>query len=371
MRLSEFIRSNLDDIIEEWEAGARRRAPDHVAENVGALRDNAALLLRAIADRLDGAEPEQGQPHGVQTAGEAHGAERAEQGFTLEEMIGEYPALRTTVVRLWEESAPPPNADTRRDLQLFHAAVDMALTQSVREFMGKVDRAKELFIGILGHDLRDPLSTMLMSAKMLRDLPATDERRGDILEGIVRAGERMNRMVSDLLDFTRSRTGQGIPVAPRPTDLRKVIEDAAKEITGAHPEREVSVEVRGDLRGEWDDQRIGQALGNLLGNAVQHGAAKRPIEVSVHGDDREVSIEVHNEGSPIPPDQQRTIFEAPTISGEKPMRRHDGGHLGLGLYITSEIARRHGGSVEIASSADGGTTFTMRLPRHASTESEP
>lgn len=374
MRLSEFIRTHLDEILEAWEEAAKRRAPAGVANDVVKLRDNSAKLLLAIAGRMDDGEEESesdrerlapgGGTDGVQGAGEAHGAERADQGFTLNQMIAEFPTLRSTVVWLWRESNSTPTPDDWRDLARFHAGVDLALSESVAEFMGRVDRAKETFLGVLGHDLRDPLSTIQMSAKLLRELPLENSHREEQLGIIERTGQRLNQMVGDLLDFTRSRLGKGIPVEPRAVDLQKVVRDAADEIIAANPDRDVRVETHGALHGEWDDRRISQALGNLLGNALQHGAPSTPVSIVARGAEREVEIAVHNEGPPIPVERRRQIFEPLMgVTDRGSAGDRDKNHLGLGLYIANEIARRHGGRVDVDSSAEQGTTFTIRLPR--------
>jgi signal transduction histidine kinase len=155
-----------------------------------------------------------------------------------------------------------------------------------------------------------------------------------------------------------------MPIARQPADLERTVRDTADEFRTSHPTRPVRVEVIGDLHGDWDERRIGQAIGNLLGNAVQHGAPDTAIDLSARGDDREIALSVHNEGPPIPAARREHIFEP--LTGATSSRPSDGrvsGHLGLGLYITKAIVTGHGGRIDVDSSATGGTTFTMRLPR--------
>lgn len=169
--------------------------------------------------------------------------------------------------------------------------------------------------------------------------------------------------MSDLLDFTRTRLGSGIPLARAPVDLAEVGRQTVDEVAAYHPERVVRFEASGDLRGAWDGARLGQALSNLIGNAVQHGSADSPVSVVARGEGEAVVVSVHNRGPVIPPVHLHQIF-----SPLKRINRGDGkadqsGSMGLGLYIASEIVKGHGGRIDVESSDAHGTTFAVRLPR--------
>ena len=170
-------------------------------------------------------------------------------------------------------------------------------------------------------------------------------------------------MVGDLLDFTRSRLGSGIPIVRARMDMAKVARDAVDEMAAAHPESVVAFRAFGDLWGEWDAARISQLLANLLGNAVQHGAAKSTISVTANGETKEVVLRVHNRGPVIPKSDLHGLFSPlkRLKSGDAPPR--DSNSLGLGLYIVERIVTAHGGTVDVSSSEDAGTTFTVHLPR--------
>jgi signal transduction histidine kinase len=181
---------------------------------------------------------------------------------------------------------------------------------------------------------------------------------------IVSTGERMHHLVIDLLDFTRTRLGGRIPITRRSADLEHTVRTVANEFVTAHPTRDVRVDVAGDLHGQWDDQRVGQAVGNLLGNAVHHGSENTPIKVTARGDDTEVAIAVHNEGPAIPKEKQAHIFDPlGGVSRRGEPAKRDRQHLGLGLFITKAIVAAHNGRIEVDSSTDAGTEFTMHLPR--------
>jgi signal transduction histidine kinase len=374
MNLATFIETNLEQILEKWETSPRQGKHPSAVNNISIRRDDAGELLRAIARDLR-ARRQSGRRHGgekrdrnearadIQEAADKHGAGRARLGFTLDQMVAEFPLLRSSVIGLWLSEAPAMTADDVDDLVRFNESVDLALCQSVSEFVGRINRSRELFLGILGHDLRDPLSAIVMSADLLADLPPGEERR-EIAGRVHKIGTRMQQMIADLLDFTRTRFGGGMPIERQSVDLREVVQSAADEIKTSHPGRDVHVEASGDLQGSWDPRRIGQALANLLGNAVQHGPEETSVDVRARGDDVEVSLAVHNEGPPIPPERHAEIFDplSAATEGGRHVKR-DPNHLGLGLYIAREIVKSHHGKIDVESSADRGTTFTIHLPR--------
>jgi signal transduction histidine kinase len=183
-----------------------------------------------------------------------------------------------------------------------------------------------------------------------------------LVAGIVRSSRRMNRMVDDLLDFTRIRLGPGIPVARHPMDMASVVADAVAEIAAAHPERVVTLHTAGDLHGAWDAERVGQVLANLIGNAIYHGS-QAPVRVTAEGVAEAVVVRVHNEGPAIVDSDLRELFSPlKRLRPGAKAARHSGS-LGLGLYIAERIVTAHGGTLDVSSSNEAGTTFTVRLPR--------
>lgn len=236
----------------------------------------------------------------------------------------------------------------------------------VREWIGmmtdvsdrvRIEEARERFIAILGHDLRNPLGAILMTAEALLRGSLREPDAG-AMERIARSARRMDAMIHDLLDFARGRLGPGIPIKRETCDLGRICADEVNEMTQSHPDRVITAEVIGDVTGEWDRDRLQQVLSNLIGNALQHGAD--PIAVAAREEGDDVILSVHNEGPPIPAAVMPTIFE--------PFRRGAGDRaegLGLGLFIVSEVVRAHGGTISVRSSQREGTTITIRLPRHA------
>ncbi|HEX2203559.1 MAG TPA: sensor histidine kinase [Longimicrobium sp.] len=373
--LAAFIGANRETILAEWEAFARTCAPAGGVMDIAALRDHAGELLTAIAAELGtprgGPErSERSKGHapaafgGGATAAEAHGAERAESGFTVGQMVAEYRALRASVIRLWMQSRRETTPADLEDLARFNEAVDLALAESIAQYTHDLDRSKEMFLAVLGHDLRTPLTAIAASARFVLGTQALEEPSLGLVSRIVRSSARMDHMVRDLLDFTRSRLGGGISLARADASAAAVVREVADEVRAAHPERALEVEAEGEPRGEWDAARISQALTNLVVNAVEHGSGEAPVRIGVAGDGEEVTVTIHNRGPAIPASRIDGIFN--------PMKGRNGGSsaadgpsgsLGLGLYIAERIVSAHGGRIDVASSDAEGTTFTVRLPR--------
>ena len=226
------------------------------------------------------------------------------------------------------------------------------------------DRFRELFIGMLGHDLRNPLSaisTGVQSMLMSGELDPVVERR---LARMRRSTGRMKRMVDQLLDFARtSAIGAGLPLSRMPCDLRDVARDVVEELREAHPDRVILEEYAEDAPGVWDADRMAQVLSNLLGNAIAHGDPEQAVRISIHREGNQVTADVHNHGAPIPPAALRSLFD-PYRRAREGKAAGTGG-LGLGLYISSQIVSAHGGSLDVTSTREAGTRFRVCLPVRA------
>lgn len=220
------------------------------------------------------------------------------------------------------------------------------------------EEMQRLLVGVVGHDLRNPLSTFLNGLHVLGAEPELTERGRRTIDRLRSAAAGMDRLVGDLLDYTRIRTGHGIPVSRVPARLRDIVGPLVEDARLAHPHRPILSSGQGDDAGAWDPDRLGQVVANLLTNALKHGARAEPIEVRWRGEERAVVLEVANQGPPIPAELLPRLFE-PMAQGD-PARR-DG--VGLGLFITRELVRAHGGQVVARSSPELGTVFEVELPR--------
>jgi PAS domain S-box-containing protein len=224
-----------------------------------------------------------------------------------------------------------------------------------------LDTLREQLVGVVGHDLRSPLSAIAMAAGLLLKRGTLSDSDGKLAARIARNADRMAKMISQLLDFTRSRLGGGIPLEPTPLDLAELCAEVIADLEIAHPDRPVSFDPDLNTTGSWDRERLAQVVANLLGNAIQHSPPDTPIALRVFDEGPTVRLEVHNGGPPIPPEVQANVFDA--FRQGNPRERAKSESLGLGLYIVREIARGHGGDVAVCSTEAEGTTFRVILPR--------
>lgn len=369
MRLGPFITQTHDRILEEWVQFARSQLPWARGLSEATLRDHGDELLRAVVTDMTGSqsagerdEKSKGRrgDSALATIGHKHAASRLLTGLTLKQLVAEYRALRASVLRLWAEAQ---GDDENRDVTRFNEAIDETLTESVSRYADAVNTTREQFLAILSHDLRNPLHAILMGASLLMKSERVDDREARVATRIFSSAERMSRMVHDLLDFTRTRLGGDIPLAPRPLDLAELCRQVVAELEPIHPACRVGFEARGDLRGRWDGDRLSQAMSNMVSNAMEYGCEDGPVDVAAFADGEHIIVRIHNEGPPIPADALRKIFD-PMVRqrGAQPTAKNPSG-LGLGLYIAHQIVTAHGGTIDVTSADGAGTTFTMRLPR--------
>ncbi|MGH9942483.1 MAG: sensor histidine kinase, partial [Pyrinomonadaceae bacterium] len=217
-----------------------------------------------------------------------------------------------------------------------------------------------------------PLNAVKMGSDLLLASDGLPPAQRSVVSSISRSAARMERMIGDLLDFTRLRFGQGLPVTPEETDLLALSQTAVEELEMAHPGRRIEVRGAGDCRAAADPDRAAQVVSNLVANALQYSLRGTPVLVNVNGEGAEaVRLEVHNEGEPIPPVLLPELFEPfRRNAGEDKPRLATSG-LGLGLYIVKQIMLAHGGTIEARSTREGGTIFAARWPRRAAALAAP
>lgn len=374
MRLADFIDANTDAILSDWEAFARTLLPASAGLDVAALRDHAAQILREVVLdlRTSQTQSEQiaksrgehaGLPHGATTAAETHGLLRATGGFTLQQLIAEYRALRATVLRLWAEKHKP-GPDTLSDMTRFNEAIDEAVAESVDFFALENERWRNVFLGVLGHDLRGPLNAILLTSRLLAQLIDGDPV-SEMTGRLIRGGERMRQLLDDLLDYSRASLNLGIPIAPAGMELARACEEEIELQRVAWPANVIELTTEGQTQGTWDASRLKQALGNLIANAAKYGDPGARITVRLVGHDDKVVLSVENAGPAIAAGRMQTLFE-PLRRGTQRHGETERTSLGLGLFIVQQIVEAHGGEVAVSSMA-GRTAFNVTLPRSSPT----
>ena len=375
MRLAEFIVQNRKPILAEWEAFAKSCAPASGTMNVRSLADHANAMLTVIARDLEtpqGNAEQSAKSRGLlsegdneeSTAAQEHGSARAESGFTIDQMVAEFRALRASVTRLWLQQEDFSTAEHVDDLTRFNEAIDQALAESIVTYTQDIDQSKDIFLAILGHDLKSPLGAVTMSASFMLETGGLVEPHLTLTRQIANSSKRMQQMIGDLLDFTRSRLGDGIPILRAPVSVGKIVHDVVDEVRAGSPDRTVEIDARTGITVDWDCARISQALANLLSNAVEHSPKASAVTVQVEQHNGDVAITIHNDGDPMSAEQLDGIFGSmkSTQGATEPGNSGPLGHLGLGLYIAERIVHAHKGRIQVESTESSGTTFRMLIP---------
>jgi len=374
MELHRFIQEHMEAILAEWDAFARSISPAGEMSH-HALRDHAKQILLAIAidigtyqSKQDQIEKSQGlalDPDVDSTAASIHGALRQENNFSLMQLSAEFRALRATVLRLWLPQVETMSPKTVNSMIRFNEAIDQALSESIAAYSESADQTRELFLAILGHDLRAPLATITTSGELLARPQLQIAKIPDIGARIRRSARLMSSMVDDLIGFTRTKLGVGIPTFFESVDLQTTCQSAADDASALHPATRFDLTTSGSLAGSFDSVRVTQLLTNLLKNAAQYGEKGRSVEMSVTGYVDSVVVEVRNHGSAIPEASLQSIFQPlvrlPASEDDDARPRTS---LGLGLYVARETALAHGGTISVESDEIDGTTFTVCLPKN-------
>ncbi|WP_395849542.1 ATP-binding protein [Cystobacter fuscus] len=241
------------------------------------------------------------------------------------------------------------------------SAVRLARERTERE-RAAGDRVKleQQLIGIVSHDLRSPISAILMSTQLLLRRMDLDEKTAKMAARIQSSAERANRMIRDLLDFTQARLGGGLRIERAPAALHDIVWHAVEEVKLAHSGREFLLDMDEMPTSEWDADRLSQVVINLVSNAVKYSPTPSPVRIQVRKRPHLALLEVHNGGEPISPTLLPLLFEPLQRGGQSVDKA--GRSIGLGLYIVDQIVRAHGGTVSVQSTTQSGTTFSVHLP---------
>lgn len=349
-RIGAYLRQRRDAIGAECARRIQARIPAAQGASHASLADPLPPLIDALADALDreeGAVPE------VLAPARRHAQLRDEQAFGLREIVWEYAILRDVLL---ESIAASPDVPVEArpvfaTVQAVDHEVDRAVYEAIRQYVDARDRRRDLFAGMLTHDLRNPLHAARLTLSMMERRGRLDPEDAVALETARSYLVTVSKLVDELAEFMRARLGQGIPVNRAPMDLGGLVRDVFEEFRLAHADRRLVLVEAGALWASADRTRMTQVLNNLLGNALKHG--EDPIEVAARSEGGSVVVEVRNRG---------VIAEAVRDRIFEPFAGREGGGLGLGLFIVREVARAHGGEVEVVTEP-GVTSFRVRVPQ--------
>ena len=369
MRIADFIEANAASIADGAQAFAATQAPRSMQLDEVALRDHLPQIIDAIVRDLRASESartlQAPADRTVQagdmtrSAAQLHGRLRAKGGFNIEQMVAEYRALRASVLRLWAADHAL-TAGGVEDVIRFNEAVDAAVAESVTDFSQEAEAWRQVFLGVLGHDLRGPLAVIVSTSELLARM-ASDTPHTEPTQRIIRSGRRMSKLLDDLLDYSRTSLGLGVHVHRLDGDLEAALEEEIAMLRIAFPQASIAFETTGESRGQFDASRVREALHNLVTNAIKYGDAGSEVRVSLEGDADEVRVFVRNRADTLPAGYLEAMFE-PLQRGTEVASTGERESLGLGLFIVREIAKAHGGGVT-ATSSDNTTSFAMRFPK--------
>lgn len=405
MRLADFILANVEPIVAEWEAFARTIWPNGASAEPAELRDEAEDILRAtVSDmrsgqtRADQSEKSHGlgrggkESGGLTRASSSHGIGRVTSGFDLWAVIAEYRALRASVLRLWRESEPAPDLRDVDDLTRFNESIDQSLTHAVRSYGHQIERnreaqlareqalrseaeaanrAKDVFLATLSHEMRTPLNAIVGWLSVMRHEGVEKPLLKEGLLVIERNTRTQVQLIDDVLDVSRIVSGK-LRVEILPCDLIEVVTAGIDSVRPAAEARGITVTMQLDPSAghiSCDSARMQQVVWNLVSNAVKFTPKGGRVDVTLSREQSSILIQVADNGQGIDSELLPVIFDR-FRQGDSSARRKFGG-LGLGLSIVKHIVEAHGGTIEAVSPGDGkGSTFTVRLPIRAVQPSE-
>ena len=382
MRLADFILDQISCILEEWEKFARTVEPAASVMTSKELRNHASVMLKSVARDLcttQSREEEITKSHGQEPkasqaeAGEEHGIARLESNFTIEQLFSEYRALRSSVLRLWNEANGSPSSTDIDDIIRFNEAIDQLLASSVfsfaratREAAEAEQRRKDQFLAMLAHELRNPLSPISAAATLLKMAKSNESVIINASNIIARQVAHMSTIVDDLLDVSRVTRG-AVELKLEPLDLRHAINDAIEQVESQIQARQhvlTVTEMPQPLTILGDKKRLVQVLTNLLTNAAKYTPERGHIQLKLDAYNDQLAITVEDNGIGMSPDFAPHAFDL-FAQAERTSDRASGG-LGLGLALVKSLIESHAGKVTCTSAGLGqGSQFTLWLPRQA------
>ncbi|OFA00574.1 bacteriophytochrome [Duganella sp. HH101] len=374
MSLSAFIRSDMTGILEEWTAFANKAAPAGGAMTDLALTDHAEAILCAIATDIETHQSQQEQfeksqgdeddDEGQESAAAIHGRLRQASNFSLLQLSSEFRALRATVLRRWLPRVQQMSETTMQEMVRFNEAIDQALAESIVTYSARADRTRDLFLAVLGHDLRAPLATVSLAGDLLARPDFPVDQLATLGKRVKRSAMMMGAMVTDLSGFTSVQMGAGMPTTRAMLDAGEVCGAAVADARAMYPGATIVFRKAGDLVGAFDAVRLQQLVTNLLINAAQYSARGYDVTLEAQGGPEAITLGIRNFGAVIPPQSLKTIFQPLVqLNPDSEADARPKTSLGLGLFIAHETTAAHGGQITVTSDATDGTVFSVSFPR--------
>lgn len=371
MQLSTFIQEHKDEITDEWVKYAQDNIECTHTMDLEEVTDHVEALLDRIAEDMESSQTDDQQEKkskgkkemssGDKRAATAHGEQRLDFGFNFMQLSSEFRALRASVLRLWSHKSREENWETDfHDMIRFNEAIDEIWMVSLERFQTKLDESKSLFLGILGHDLRNPIATVKGANAILNLSDNKTEREEKALSLSRSSLKRMTELIDNLLELTELRLGTGMTTKKSTYDLQEHTKKIVDELQLGYPEANIVLDAPQPVEGEWDILRIEQMMTNLIINAIRHGEPGGEINVKISAEEEQALLSIHNNGEPIPDEIRKKIFNAgfSGSNGKLGMEKS----FGLGLLIVKEVVEGHEGNVDVQSNREEGTTFTVSLP---------
>ncbi len=372
MKLAQFIKSHKKEITKDWVAYAQENIDGIQNLHLKEVEDHISQMLDRIVESMETSESDVQQEEkskgnkdmqtGQSKAANQHGEQRADIGFDIMELSSEFRALRANILKQWEanKKTNKPENDFQEMIR-FNEAIDELWIVSLKRFDNKVSESRNWFIGILGHDLRNPLTAISGVQSIIKLSPNISEKERSLLGRAGSSVKRMAELIDNLLELTNLRLGSGMTINKKPVDLSRQGEKIVQELQLSYPEAELNIESPGPVEGSWDVIRLDQLMTNLITNALRHGKPGGPVTIRISAKDNDASLEVHNDGPLIPEKIQDMISTGKFTKTSGDPTNNDS--YGLGLYIIKAIVDGHKGKMKVVSSKESGTIFKIILPR--------
>lgn len=357
--VSEKIRARKRQIGEAWQAAALSELPQLQDLDGPSLVDHMPEFLDGLAAWVEG--DTETATRGFTALVDGHALQRLQNSVDLTTLTREYSLLRSAVLRdvITPLGSLPDRAQLGEAFIRLNEGMDVAIHEAVRRYTHQRDQVRDRFVGILAHDLRNPLGAVTMGAVRVMALAeGPDDKFYRIGTLINRSADRMSRMIHDVIEFARGQLGGLIPIQLQRGDLGEITKDAVDELRAGHPDRTIELQLSRSLDGQWDRDRVMQLVSNLISNAIHHGGDPIIVRVNESSDRHTLTLTVNNRGPVIAAERLSKLFDPLRL--ETPQQRKG---LGLGLYIVRQIALGHGAFCEVHSTEVEGTTFTVTWPR--------